>query len=120
MNAAHAEVRAPLRKSGKLDHMSENAVSLMFVWIVVMTVITFLVFGWDKLSARAKWRRIPEGTLLTLAMIGGSPGAWGAQRLFRHKTTKQPFARKLRAILILHGVTLILICAAALAGIISV
>ena len=100
--------------------MDKNALSLMMVWIVAMAAITFLVFGWDKLCARAKWRRIPEGTLLTLALIGGSPGAWGAQQLFRHKTTKQPFARKLRAILILHGVAAILMCAAALAGIIAV
>lgn len=99
--------------------MGENALSLVVAWIAAVTAITFLVFGWDKLSARAKWRRIPEGTLLTLALIGGSPGAWAGQQLFRHKTTKQPFARQLRAILILHGVGFVLICAAALAGVIG-
>ena len=99
--------------------MGENALSLMIVWIAATTAITFLVFGWDKLCARAKWRRIPEGTLLTLALIGGSPGALAGQRLFRHKTTKQPFARKLRAILVLHGVAFVLVCAAALAGVIG-
>ncbi|WP_127114705.1 DUF1294 domain-containing protein [Shimia sediminis] len=96
--------------------MDDTALGLIVTWLLVVNAITLLVFGWDKLSARAKWRRIPEATLLTLALIGGSIGARAGQKVFRHKTTKQPFARKLSAILILHGVLFILISAAALAG----
>ena len=35
--------------------------------------------------------RIPENTLLLVSLLGGSPCAFAAQQLFRHKTRKQPF-----------------------------
>ena len=37
-------------------------------------------------------RRISEGSLLLLALLGGTPGAFAARHMFRHKTRKQPFA----------------------------
>ena len=47
--------------------------------------------GADKAAARQGRWRTPESTLHTLALVGGWPGALVAQRVFRHKTTKQPF-----------------------------
>ncbi|HSI18616.1 MAG TPA: DUF1294 domain-containing protein, partial [Sphingomonas sp.] len=49
----------------------------------------------DKRSAAAGGRRIPEASLLGLALIGGSPGALLARRWFRHKTRKEPFSTQL-------------------------
>lgn len=56
-----------------------------------INVIAFLAFGWDKRLAEAHQRRIPERTLLALAIFGGALGALLGQQLFRHKTQKQPF-----------------------------
>ncbi|WP_235890516.1 DUF1294 domain-containing protein [Sandaracinobacter neustonicus] len=42
--------------------------------------------------------RIPESELLLLAAAGGTPGAYAARHLFRHKTRKQPFSNRLRMI----------------------
>ena len=42
--------------------------------------------------------RTSEATLLWLAFLGGSPGAYLGRRLFRHKTRKQPFCRELHRI----------------------
>ena len=43
-----------------------------------------------------------EARLLGLAFLGGSPGAYAARRLFRHKTRKQPFSGNLHAIAVLQ------------------
>ena len=92
--------------------------TLIVGWITIVSVLAFLAFGWDKLCARAKWRRVPEATLLMIALIGGSVGARIGQHVFRHKTRKQPFARSLSAILTLHIVVFILLSIAALVGLI--
>ncbi|UPT61950.1 MAG: DUF1294 domain-containing protein [Hyphomonadaceae bacterium JAD_PAG50586_4] len=60
--------------------------------ILGVNVIAFLAFGWDKRCAERRMRRIPENTLLGLALFGGAAGALVGQQLFRHKTRKQPFA----------------------------
>lgn len=44
--------------------------------LFVINVVTFFMFGIDKWKAkRSKWR-IPEATLLLMAVLGGSLGAW--------------------------------------------
>lgn len=56
-----------------------------------LSVVAFVLYGLDKAAARAGRRRIPEATLHLVALTGGWPGALVAQRVFRHKTRKQPF-----------------------------
>lgn len=57
----------------------------------LLSMITFAMYGIDKAAAGKGRRRTPEATLLFAGLIGGWPGALVAQRLFRHKTRKQPF-----------------------------
>jgi uncharacterized membrane protein YsdA (DUF1294 family)/cold shock CspA family protein len=64
-------------------------------WIAVlyvgMSAVTAIAYGIDKFRAtRGHWR-IAEGTLQLFAMAGGWPGAFAAQRFFRHKISKLPF-----------------------------
>lgn len=61
-------------------------------WILCINLWTMLRFWQDKRRAIAGAGRIPESDLLGLALIGGSPGAFAARWLFRHKTRKQPFS----------------------------
>ncbi|MEQ1809398.1 MAG: DUF1294 domain-containing protein [Terricaulis sp.] len=56
-----------------------------------INVIAFIAFGWDKRLAETHQRRIPERTLLALALFGGALGALIGQQVFRNKTQKQPF-----------------------------
>ena len=75
-----------------------------------INVLTFLVFWRDKQAARAGGWRVRESTLLGLAALGGSLGAFAAQRMFRHKTRKEPFRTALPVLLALHvalGIALI-------------
>ncbi|NNL17280.1 MAG: DUF1294 domain-containing protein, partial [Boseongicola sp.] len=51
-----------------------------------------------KRKARDDGQRISESNLLSLAFFGGSPAAKFAQRRFRHKTRKQPFALQLNIV----------------------
>ncbi|MCE2595764.1 DUF1294 domain-containing protein [Motilimonas cestriensis] len=57
----------------------------------LMSVLTFALYGKDKLAARKKRWRVKERTLHLFALFGGWPGAMLAQQKFRHKTQKQPF-----------------------------
>ncbi|WP_346770448.1 DUF1294 domain-containing protein [Sphingomonas sp. AOB5] len=66
-----------------------------------------LRFGQDKQRAVKGARRIPERELLGLALIGGTPGAFLARTLFRHKTRKQPFTGWLWAIAVAQAGALI-------------
>lgn len=70
---------------------------------------TFLAFRHDKRQAIARGRRIPETRLLGLALIGGTPAAFAARRLLRHKTRKQPFSTWLWLIAMLQGGAIIAI-----------
>jgi uncharacterized membrane protein YsdA (DUF1294 family) len=60
--------------------------------LLLVNLWTMLRFHDDKQRAIAGRRRIPEADLLALAFIGGTPGAFAARHLFRHKTRKQPFS----------------------------
>lgn len=66
----------------------------------------FAAFGIDKMKAEAGSWRIAESTLLMLAFVGGTPGAYAGRMLFRHKTRKQPFSSTLHGIAILQGMLL--------------
>jgi len=59
--------------------------------LLTVNLWTMLRFYQDKQRAIAGQRRIPEADLLALAFIGGTPAAFAARHLFRHKTRKQPF-----------------------------
>ncbi len=75
-------------------------------WLLGVNSLAVIAFHHDKRMARLGGWRIPEQTLLTLALVGGSPGALLARSVFRHKTRKQPFSGQLLAIFGLHFFTL--------------
>ena len=81
---------------------SAAMLSTAILAFVVINAWTVLRFWQDKQRAIAGQRRISEGDLLGLALIGGSPGALLARHLFRHKTRKQPFSTQLFVIIALQ------------------
>ncbi|KAF1997638.1 DUF1294-domain-containing protein [Amniculicola lignicola CBS 123094] len=64
-------------------------------WLVgysfLISAVTFLFYGHDKLQAKHMNYRTPEKYLHVLAMMGGWPGALIGQHYFRHKTRKTAF-----------------------------
>ncbi len=75
--------------------------------LIAINLLTVLTFAHDKARAASGGWRVRESTLLSLAFIGGSPGALWARRRFRHKTRKQPFATYLDLIAMVHAGVLI-------------
>ena len=66
-------------------------IALLLFCIIGVNVITFVVYGIDKLKAKkGKWR-VPETTLLLLAIVGGSVGAWCGVKVWHHKTMHLKF-----------------------------
>ncbi|MBO4802105.1 MAG: DUF1294 domain-containing protein [Bacteroidaceae bacterium] len=75
---------------------------IILIYLAVINVATFITFGIDKLKAKhAKWR-IREAALLTLAVLGGSIGAWLGMKLWRHKTMHKKFKYGIPAIIIIQ------------------
>lgn len=64
---------------------------MIIKYLLAINVLAFAVYGVDKWKARQGRWRVPEATLLGLAALGGSAGAWVAMQLFRHKTKKNKF-----------------------------
>ena len=77
------------------------------IWLVLINLVTFFVFGMDKLKAKRKEkresvRRVPEKTLFLLAAIGGSVGALLGMKVWHHKTLHKNFRFGIPAILALQ------------------
>jgi uncharacterized membrane protein YsdA (DUF1294 family) len=58
---------------------------------LALSTVAFFAYRSDKRRAAAGAWRIPEATLHFMALMGGWPGAFLAQRAFRHKTSKVSF-----------------------------
>lgn len=72
------------------------------IYIILINLIAFVVFGIDKRKARKGQWRVPESTLFILAIIGGSIGALLGMLVFRHKTKHRKFTIGIPLILALQ------------------
>lgn len=61
------------------------------IGLLAANALAFLVYGIDKVLAKAGRRRVPEAHLILLGGLSGGVGAWLAVTLFRHKTRKRAF-----------------------------
>ncbi len=83
---------------------------LILIYLLAINVFAFFLYGIDKWKAkRSKWR-IPEMTLLSIAVIGGSVGAWIGMKVWHHKTMHKKFK---------YGIPLILLAQIAIVLFIS-
>ena len=71
-------------------------------YLLAINIATFLLYGIDKYKAKKNQWRISEATLLTMAAIGGSIGAWAGMRLWHHKTMHKKFKYGIPVIIILQ------------------
>ena len=74
---------------------------VILLYLLIINAAGFLVMTVDKLYAKKNMWRVPERTLLGVAIFGGSIGVWAGMYAVRHKT------RHLKFVI---GVPLILVC----------
>ena len=75
---------------------------LLLYYFLAINLIAFVLYGIDKLKARKNLWRIPESTLLLIAIIGGSIGALLGMYIWHHKTMHLKFKYGVPAILALQ------------------
>jgi uncharacterized membrane protein YsdA (DUF1294 family) len=81
---------------------SLEMIKIILILYLALNLITFFVYGIDKWKAKkGKWR-ISEATLLILAAVGGSIGAWCGVKVWHHKTLHKKFRYGIPAIIILQ------------------
>lgn len=64
---------------------------LLVIYLLIINALGFLLMLIDKYKARKNLWRIPEKTLLGVALIGGSIGSFAGMQIFRHKTKHPRF-----------------------------
>ena len=70
--------------------------------LVAVNLVSFTLYGLDKLKAKKGLWRIRESTLLLIAVLGGSMGALLGMEIFRHKTKHWQFKVLVPVFFILH------------------
>jgi uncharacterized membrane protein YsdA (DUF1294 family) len=73
---------------------------VLIYYLMVINIVTFLVYGIDKIKAKQGSWRISEATLLIFAVIGGSIGALLGMKVWHHKTMHKKFKYGLPLILL--------------------
>ena len=76
-----------------------GVISVLLIYALIINLIGFFSMGIDKQKARKRAFRIPEATLFTIAIIGGSLGSVIGMHLFHHKTRHWYFLYGMPAIL---------------------
>lgn len=71
----------------------------LLLWVLGINAAGFLLMGLDKWKAKQGAWRIPEKTLFTAALLGGTVGVMAGMKTFRHKTRHGQFKYGLPALL---------------------
>ena len=74
----------------------------MHIYLLAVNALGLIIMHYDKYLAKNNMWRIPEKTLLTIAVIGGSPGCLMGMYTARHKTKKPKFSVGIPVLLILQ------------------
>ncbi|MDO5692404.1 MAG: cold shock and DUF1294 domain-containing protein [Pseudomonadota bacterium] len=75
---------------------------LVLLGLMAVNIATFIAYAVDKSAAAQNRWRTPESTLHALALAGGWPAAWLAQRALRHKSRKREFLAVYALTVLLH------------------
>ena len=66
--------------------MFDTLTLIIIVYFIIMNIAGYASMGIDKAKAKRHAWRIPEATLFSIAILGGSVGSIFGMFHFRHKT----------------------------------
>ena len=66
-------------------------VKILCYYLFSINIIAFFSFSIDKWKAKHRKWRIPEASLISLAIAGGALGSYIGMHLFHHKTQQKKF-----------------------------
>jgi uncharacterized membrane protein YsdA (DUF1294 family) len=75
---------------------------IIIVYLMIVNIIAFIMFGVDKKRAINDQWRISEKALLGVALAGGSVGAFAGMQFFRHKTRDLKFKTLIPVFIVAH------------------
>jgi len=64
---------------------------VVLLWLAAVNAAGFLMMGLDKWKAKRGAWRIPEKSLFTAALLGGTVGVMAGMKTFHHKTRHGQF-----------------------------
>lgn len=79
----------------------------LLVYLVIINIITFLAFAYDKYRAKNDGWRVKNFFLLGLSFLGGSLGGLLGMKFLRHKTKKSYYRLGLPLMLLLQVLVLV-------------
>lgn len=82
--------------------MSDAIIIIVIVYFLIMNIVGYVSMGLDKSKAKRRAWRIPEATLFSIAILGGSIGSLFGMFHFRHKTKHWYFVIGLPAIALIQ------------------
>lgn len=82
--------------------MNDKLYTIVTIYMIIMSIIGFVIMGIDKRKAIKRGWRIPERTLLLIAFMGGALGSFIGMRFFRHKAKHIKFVVLLPLALLLN------------------
>ena len=84
-------------------------IKIALCYAAVISLITVTVTVYDKIAAKKRPRhRVPENTLLLLAVLGGGPAEYVTMLLIRHKTRHKKFMVGLPVIILAQAAAIVL------------
>ncbi len=78
------------------------------IYLIFINIVAIVITIYDKLSAKFNKWRIPENTLLSISLLGGSVMMYLTMQLIRHKTRKPKFMVGIPFIIVLQILLVVL------------
>lgn len=76
---------------------------IYLIYLCIVNLIAFFIFGIDKLKAKRDSYRISEKTLITICAVGGALGGLLGMMIFHHKTSKPKFVITVPLFVLIYG-----------------